>query len=89
MKMTNDLQVVLDALQYLNDFSDEVEYKEKCTIIYTYLTDLVEMVKQSQDVAKQAAENYLQAVGLVNNREGRRRLRKAGFTVMPDNEKTE
>lgn len=89
MEMQNNLQDVLDAVKYLNDFSDENEYKEKCAIIYTYITDLVEMVKQSQDVAKQAAEQYLQAIGLTNNREGRRRLKKAGFTIMPDETKTE
>ena len=87
--MTNDIQEVLDALQFLNNFSDNAEYIEKTTIIYTYISDLVELVKQSQNAAKKAAENYLQLIDSVNNREGRRQLKKAGFTIMPDKEKEE
>lgn len=90
MEMTNTIDEVLNAMQYIEKFDSSTEYKENCAIVWTYINDLVNLVKQSQDLAKKAAEYYLQAIGLTNNREGRRRLRKAGFTLMPDdNKKTE
>lgn len=74
--MKHDQKVVLQALSFLDTFSENQEYKGSLTIIYDYIMDLANLISQYQEQIDKNTDTLMKIIGVQNNREGRRKLEK-------------
>ena len=74
--MKHDQKVVLQALNFLDTFSENQEYKGSLTIIYDYIMDLANLISQYQEQIDKNTDTLMKIIGVQNNREGRRKLEK-------------
>lgn len=73
--MKHEQKVVLQALSFLDTFSENQEYKGNLTIIYDYIMDLANLISQYKKQIEKNTDVIMKMVGVNgNNREGRRKL---------------
>lgn len=65
------------ALDFVQNFSQDPEYLKNLTILYDYMTDLVELIGLYKTQSEQAIDNVLKAAGITGtNREARRKFER-------------
>lgn len=73
--MKHEQKVVLQALSFLDTFSENQEYKGNLTIVYDYIMDLANLISQYKEQIEKNTDVIMKMVGVNgNNREGRRKL---------------
>lgn len=74
--MTHEQDEVMKALEFLDNFSDDFNYKQNLTIIYDYIGDIVEMMGSYKQAAEKTTKLLLDGLTQPKSRQSFQKVAK-------------
>lgn len=74
--MTHEQDEVMKALEFLDNFSDDFNYKQNLTIIYDYIGDIVEMMGNYKQTAEKTTKLLLNGLTQSKSRQSFQKIAK-------------